>query len=630
MKLHRKFLALFIAASFVGLLYLRWLALAFLYRDLDSYWSGIGSSVAATLVLLVAVSVPVGIMLGRFERFLDRARAGEALDAKERALALGSYNRVIRIVIATNIAGFFVGQTAVLVIGLIAESLAYNLPRLILTVVQAIFVGAIAALYEIYSLDGWMAEGRRLLAIEDVGEFGSGRRVSIAGKIELTAAIGLGFMGINGLCASFALISGSGTKPDDMMAAYLQSGAVALIATFVPCFLLVRIVSAEMRGRLRGLSDRLVDLGSKGDLSSRVYISMNDDLGLLISRLNGFLDQLAALVSGLGQETRIVGEKAESLSGSMGESKMALVLMKSSVGRILEEGARQNKRIGEADSDARSIAANAQDVERQVLAQSAAIEQSSAAVNELAANVGSVAELAAKAEALSVELRASSSQGETSIGTAVAAIKEIREASTEVNAIIQDIQKISSRTNLLSMNAAIEAAHAGAAGRGFAVVASEVGSLAESSARSAKEIYKRIKEMTDRIARGVEAISQAGEAFAAITEGVAETSGLIDTISGAMAEQRTGASETLKGTASVVDAIEEIKKLTRRQSEYTDSIAAAMAGLVESARAVDAALRENADNSSSLEKAMVKVESSIAESERAIERMGERIGVFNL
>ncbi len=630
MRLRTKYLLVFAAVTLIGVNYLRCFSLEFLYRDNSAIFSGIGSTLVSTIVLLAIVSILISRQLTQFEKLVAKARRGESLSDKERTKALAAYRNLNVLSIGTNIVGFIVGQVAVLLIELGSGKLEANGPRLALTMLLATFIGGICALFEINLLNGWMAESRRLLRIQSAGEFGRGRRMTVSGRITLTILVAMGFVALGVLCSAFALILRVGRPVENLMTEYLKNGLIAAFITFLPCFILIRIITAELKGRINDLSGRIQDLGDKGDLSSRIYISMNDDFGELTSKLNGFLDQLSSLISSLRDETKIVADTASKLSSSTEESKMALTLMKSSVGRIVKEGEGQNRRIAEAHEGIQGIAGNAKNVESQVLVQSAAIEESSAAVNQMAANIASVAEMASKAAALSSRLRESSVGGEASISSSVDAIAAIQEASGEVWEILQEIQSISSQTNLLSMNAAIEAAHAGDAGRGFAVVASEVGVLAESSAQSANDIQERITKMVAKIDSGVAAITEAGKAFNEISSGIAQSSALIDTISNAMDEQRIGASETLAAANSVVDAIGAIRNLSSQQREYAEGMAEAMDGLLESAKAIGAALRENSGNAESIDGAVRNVDAGVSETNAAIGRMKKQIEGFKL
>jgi methyl-accepting chemotaxis protein len=248
----------------------------------------------------------------------------------------------------------------------------------------------------------------------------------------------------------------------------------------------------------------------------------------------------------------------------------------------------------------------------------------------MAANISSVAEMTQKADAVSVLLKEKSDEGSVMLASAVDAIKELQSVSVEVQKIIQVIQSIANSTNLLSMNAAIEAAHAGDAGRGFAVVADEVRTLATSSTKSTAEIKKLIAGMIDKTNRGVTSIMAAGKSFKDISTGIEQTTTLIQTIANAMEEQRIGAKETIQATNSVVDAIQSMQDLSRKQRESTENMEKAMRAIVDAEKEISIALKENKDKSVNLDESIRKVGQSMDANNKAVSTMKESIKIFKL
>jgi methyl-accepting chemotaxis protein len=220
------------------------------------------------------------------------------------------------------------------------------------------------------------------------------------------------------------------------------------------------------------------------------------------------------------------------------------------------------------------------------------MDQSSAAVSEMAANIASVSRTAEKADEIATALQRASEDGGGALKASIASIAEIAEASRSVRDIIGVISKISAQTNLLAMNAAIEAAHAGDAGRGFAVVADEVRSLAESSAKSAKEIELLIRGMTEKTDRGAGLADSAGKAFDRIREGVAQTSELVRTIAASMGEQREGAEEILRSSQSLADATRLIEGLAEGQKAQSKGMEESMLRIVSASNEIFEAVQE--------------------------------------
>lgn len=183
--------------------------------------------------------------------------------------------------------------------------------------------------------------------------------------------------------------------------------------------------------------------------------------------------------------------------------------------------------------------------------QAATLEQTAAALDEITASVKLAAEGAAKAEDYASETRGKARASGELVRSAVSAMSGIEQQSEEIQGILSVIDDIAFQTNLLSLNAGVEAARAGAAGQGFAVVATEVRTLAQRSSKAATDIKAKISGSGKKVDEGVEMVNQVGAALAEIIERVDEISSNVSEIARTAAEQAQGLYEINTGVVSL-------------------------------------------------------------------------------
>ena len=209
-------------------------------------------------------------------------------------------------------------------------------------------------------------------------------------------------------------------------------------------------------------------------------------------------------------------------------------------------------------------------------------------------------------------------------------MQEIQKSSAEVQEFVDIIKNLASQTNLLSMNAAIEAAHAGEYGQGFAVVAEEVRNLAESSAKSARNIQQHIQEMIVTIDNGVETINSAGQSFMNISQKVEETADFVAEISAAMEEQKIGAAETQQATVTVVDAVHAVNDLAQTQTEDAIQVREFMRTVVKASESTLKAVQDGVISTMHLKESIQEVKDSANNNTQSVDVIEQQVGLFKL
>lgn len=200
---------------------------------------------------------------------------------------------------------------------------------------------------------------------------------------------------------------------------------------------------------------------------------------------------------------------------------------------------------------AEEISSSSEDLSQRTESQAATLEETAAALDELTASVRAGAEGASEVERVVAVARQDAEQSGEVVSEAVQAMSLIRKSSTEISQIIGVIDDIAFQTNLLSLNAGVEAARAGDAGRGFAVVASEVRALAQRSSEAAKQIKSLITSSTEQVETGVGLVGRTGEALSSIVERVGDIDKLVVDIATGSREQSVGLGEINIGIAQL-------------------------------------------------------------------------------
>jgi len=333
--------------------------------------------------------------------------------------------------------------------------------------------------------------------------------------------------------------------------------------------------------------EEMVTKFASGDLSGRVRINnksfgkvIKDEVYSLSTSINAMADSMSDIVGKIGNS-----------SASLGTSS----------GQLATSSSNMNEGVNRQSAQTAQVAT--------------AMEEMNAAVIEVARNSHSATETARNARDIAAK-------GGDVVGQAINAMKDVAEStdvtgttikslgksSEEIGTIISVINDIADQTNLLALNAAIEAARAGEQGRGFAVVADEVRKLAERTTKATKEISEMIntiqdettqavsamEEGTHKVENGVKLANEAGEALSQIVTGVEDVNDMIGQIATAAEEQSATAEEIARNMENIseaaqsnVDAINDVNGASGSVAEIASELKALVGRFVVTSRAID-------------------------------------------
>jgi methyl-accepting chemotaxis protein len=297
----------------------------------------------------------------------------------------------------------------------------------------------------------------------------------------------------------------------------------------------------------------------EGDLTKRIIIPTKNEIGDMAHYFNLTIDKIKVLI-------RIIKEQSESLlnigtelSTNMGQTAAAMNQITANIQSINSQIFNQSGSVAATSSTMKQITDNIAELNEHIENQGSNISQSSSAIEEMIANIGSVTQTLIQNVDNVKHLASASELGHTSleeVSTDIQGIAKESEGLLEITAVMENI---ASQTNLLSMNAAIEAAHAGESGKGFAVVADEIRKLAESSGEQSQTIavvLKKIKTSIDKIMNSTDAVLNR---FDAIDSGVKLVSRQEENIRSAMEEQQTGGQQVLEVIARLNDITQQVR-----------------------------------------------------------------------
>ena len=307
---------------------------------------------------------------------------------------------------------------------------------------------------------------------------------------------------------------------------------------------------------------------NKGNMASRIKgKTSNESVELLKNLLNDMLDNLESLVGkDLTKITDVLSKYSQrdftanldpKTSGDIGNK---IIEMNQMITEILQTNQKDGMLL---QSSADELTRNVSTLSNNATSQAASLEETAASIDEITSNIEQTSQKAQEMSNISNDTKSSANEGQKLASDTVKAMEDINNTVIYINESISVIDQIAFQTNILSLNAAVEAATAGEAGKGFAVVAQEVRNLASRSAEAAKEIKELVESATDKTNTGKRISSEMIEGFTSLEEKITATNKLIDDVTNAAKEQSIGMTQ-------VSDAINQLDSFTQENASVAD------------------------------------------------------------
>ena len=368
----------------------------------------------------------------------------------------------------------------------------------------------------------------------------------------------------------------------------------------------------------------------EGDLTVRLPITGNDEVTDLSVYFNETIAKIGASIQQVGINSNTMEEIGSELSSNMTETASAVNQISANIDGVKQQAMTQAASVTETAATVEEIVRTIKQLNNSIETQAASVAQSSSSVEEMVANIASIGQTLGKTDEVIKSLTTATGDGKATLVTSNTVTQKIAEESGSLMEASSVIQHIASQTNLLAMNAAIEAAHAGEAGKGFAVVADEIRKLAEESSTQGKTITATLKTLSGEIETLSASSKTVEEKFNAIFTLAEQVKEMSNRLTEAMREQGNGSREVLTAIKSINTVTVEVQAGSEEMLKGGEGVAEEMQKLDSLTRVITESMNEMASGAVQINNAVQEVSEITQKNKRSIEALSAEVSKFKV